>query len=99
MVYNIIYSKLAIDTLDTNIAYLKSNWPKKVSGHFLEKVENTISIIKGNPNFYANWNKNIKKAIVVKQITMFYTIKENTVEILLFWNNYQNPESLIKFIK
>lgn len=101
MDYKIIYSNLATETIDDNLNYLINNWPIKSSTKFLDKVDKTIILLLENPEFYPFWNasKNLRKAIIVKQITMFYEVKQDTIEILLFWNNYQNPEKLLKLIK
>jgi plasmid stabilization system protein ParE len=101
MGYKIIYSNLATKTIDDNLNYLINNWSIKSSAKFLDKVDKTIVLLLENPEFYPFWNtsNNIRKAIIVKQITLFYKVKENTIEILLFWNNYQNPEKLLKLIK
>jgi hypothetical protein len=100
MAYKIIYSNLAIETLNANVVYLKNRWPKRSLTKFVGNVNKTIELIKQNPEFFPIWKdeKNKRKALVFKQITMFYNIKKNTIEILLFWNNYQNPSTLIDLI-
>jgi len=101
MDYKIEYSNLATATLDSNIKYLLNNWPVSSSIKFLDKVEETILLINNNPEIFPKWNDNLnlRKAVIVKQITMFYNIKKDTIEILLFWNNYQNPNKLLDLIK
>ena len=101
MDYKIVYSNLVVFTLDSNLSYLKNNWPKISLLNFLDKEEKTINLIKNNPDFFPLWkeNLNIRKAIIVKQITLFYEVKNNIIEILLFWNNYQNPKKLIQLIQ
>ncbi len=101
MDYKIVYSNLAVFTLDSNLSYLQNNWPKISLLNFLDKEEKTIDLIKNNPTFFPLWkeNLNIRKAIIVKQITLFYEVKNNVIEILLFWNNYQNPKKLIQLIQ
>ena len=100
MDYKVIYSDLAIETLDKNMSYLKNNWSTKSAVNFLDKVEKTISLIGDNSHFFSLWREtNKRKAVTVKQITMFYEVKKETINILLFWNNYQNTDSIKALIK
>ena len=101
MAYKIEYQTLAETTYLNNITYLENNWPLSVLIKFIKKVESITELLKENPEMFSKWknNSSIRRVVIVSQITLFYQINKNTVEILLFWNNYQNPESLIKFIK
>lgn len=96
MVYKIKYSKLAIKTLDQNLLYLINNSLENSALKFINKVGEIVFLIAKNPKLYALWNSklNIRKVVIVSQITMFYKINENTIDIVLFWNNYQNLNKL-----
>ena len=96
MVYKIKYSKLAIESLDQNLLYLKNNWSENSMLKYINKVDEIISLIVNNPELYGLWKLNIRKVIIVPQITFFYKVHKNTIDVVLFWNNYQNPEKLIK---
>lgn len=96
MVYKIKYSKLAIKTLDQNLLYLINNSLENSALKFINKVDEIVFLIAKKPKLYALWNSklNIRKVVIVSQITMFYKINENTIDIVLFWNNYQNLNKL-----
>lgn len=36
----------------------------------------------------------VRKAIIVKQISLIYSHENNTVLLLNFWNSYQDPDRL-----
>ena len=101
MVYNVIHSDLAKLTFFENIKYLEENWSKQVILNFLRKVNKITKLIKNNPKIFPIWNekKNIRKVIIISQITMFYIVQEKTIDVVLFWNNYQNPKKLKELIR
>jgi len=99
MVYKIKYHKLGNSTFLDNLDYLEQNWSKKVISSYLDRIDKIIALIEINPEAFPKWrDSTIRKAVIVKQITMFYEIKEDTINILLFWNNYQNPSNLIELL-
>jgi len=99
MVYKIKYSNLSIITLNQNALFLNSNWSERSVIKFINKVDKIVLLIVNNPEIFPKWRSSaIRKLVIVKQITMFYEIKKDTINILLFWNNYQNPSNLIELL-
>ena len=96
--YNIISSELATKTYLQNIEYLEEFWSKKEVIRFIKKVDEVISIIKVVPETFKIYNSSIHQIEIVNQITLFYQIKNENVELLLFFNNYQNPQLLKKLL-
>lgn len=96
MAYKIIASNLANETYQLNITYLEEYWTKKEVVNFIKKVEDVVAILKISPETFQTWNKDaaIRKIEIVKQITLYYQINEAKVELLLFFNNYQDPQKL-----
>ncbi len=80
-----------------NIDYLLDKWSKKDARNFVEKVENSIESIKSTPLTYEMYDKkdfpNVRFIRVTKQITLYYTFHNQRIELLRFWNNYQNPQN------
>ena len=63
--------------------------------NFINAVDNHIILIQENPKLFALTDyQNVRSVLIVKQITLFYRIKNNTVELIRFWNNHQNPKRL-----
>jgi hypothetical protein len=96
MAYRIVYSSIAEKTFLQNIAYLEKEWTIKEVRNFLQKTQDILDILKSDPHIFSKWERNtsVFKVIVVKQITMFYAVEGQTISILLFWNNYQDPGKL-----
>jgi len=96
MAYKIINTAVAKKSFQQNIMYLKEDWTIKEVKNFILKTESIINLLKISPQTFQKWeyNSSVRKVLVVKQITLFYRINGETVEILLFWNNYKNPDYL-----
>ena len=57
----------------------------------MDKTDELIGLLeKGNVTFKPTDYKNTYQVPVVKQITLYYSVINNKVELLRFWNNYQD---------
>lgn len=66
-----------------------------VAVEFVEDVEITIELIKSNPDLYPlTDHKGVRKAVIRKQVTMFFEVSNQEIHVIRFWNNYQNPDRL-----
>ncbi len=68
-----------------------------ISSEFLDRVDEVVNIIKLTPEIYPLLNKNdqIRRCVVVKQITLYFrVVSADQIDLLTFWNNFQNPEFL-----
>ena len=74
-----------------NIEYLKTYWTDKEVLNFIEEVEYCIRLLKNeNIVFIGTDYKNTYRMVIIKQITLFYSIENNSINLLRFWNNYQD---------
>lgn len=98
--YKIIASPLAIETYQQNIDFLEKLWSENEVLQFISKVSDVITILKVSPQTFKKWEKdsNIHQIEIQKQITLYYQIDHNNVELLLFFNNYQDPSLLLKML-
>jgi len=94
--YEIIWSKTAETDYKKNIDFLLETWHKKQVLNFIDAVDRHLNLIRNNPKIFALTDYyNIRSVLIVKQIRLFYRISDNnTVELIRFWNNYQNPDRL-----
>lgn len=100
MMYKIIASPLAVETYQQNIDFLEKRWSENEVLQFISNVSDVISILKVSPQTFKKWEKdsNIHQIEIQKQITFYYQINNNNVELLLFFNNYQDPSLLLKIV-
>ena len=92
----IIWNDLAIRDYHENIDYLLRKWSEKEALIFINDVESVIFDLKqGNVEFKESGYSDIKQCVVCKQISLYYKhIESDTIELLRFWNNYQDNKKL-----
>lgn len=95
MVYDIIWSPKAKDTYYQILEYLAANWTNKEINDFISRTEEVLTFIAANPSQYIRSAKaGIHKSVLVKQVSLFYRVQPNAIELLLFWDNRQDPAKL-----
>jgi hypothetical protein len=98
MAYEIVWTKKGDESYKKNIKYLEENWSEKVIEDFLNKTNIRLALIAEYPFVAISTPKSnkLRKLLIVKQISCFYSINENKnrITIHLFWNNYQYPKKL-----
>ena len=89
-------SRNAQISLDEIIEYTKNNWGKSELHGLKKRIQNLFNVLQSNPcAFKIHENNNrIRKAMLLDDISVFYEINDNTVDVLLFWHNSRNPENL-----
>jgi hypothetical protein len=74
-----------------NIEYLENRWSRKEVLNFINEVDYSLSLLtKENINFTKSSYRNVYKMVIIKQITMYYSIDNETIYLLRFWNNHQD---------
>jgi plasmid stabilization system protein ParE len=75
----------------SNIEYLEREWSLSEVYNFIDKVDELTALLsENNVTFKPTLYKNTFQVPVVKQITLYYKIEDNTITLLRFWNNYQD---------
>lgn len=92
MALNIKWTKEAKDTFEKILIYLNEEWSVKEVENFISRTENILSIISQQPYLYkASAYKEIRQAVIGKQNSLFYLVKNDEVFLLTFWDTRQNP--------
>ncbi|QNL23063.1 type II toxin-antitoxin system RelE/ParE family toxin [Hyphobacterium sp. CCMP332] len=94
--YKILWTENALYELKETIIYMEKNWNEKVIQKFANKLDNTLELISRNPELYpvSGRKKDVRRAVIMKVNCLYYRKKKHTIEILSFFSNRQNPESL-----
>jgi plasmid stabilization system protein ParE len=92
----IVWSPLASKDYEENIEFLLQRWTTKEAIHFIEVTDSVLNIIEKVPmTFRSTGYKDIRAAVIVPQITLYYQLLDNgDVSLIRFWNNYQDPTKL-----
>ncbi|MGE0018971.1 MAG: type II toxin-antitoxin system RelE/ParE family toxin [Draconibacterium sp.] len=94
----IVWSAKAKITFFNVLDYLDKNWTKREINQFYNSTEVVLKAIKVNPGIFplSSKHKEIRKAIVDKNNSFFYTVDtyNRKIFLLTFFDNRQNPEKL-----
>ena len=91
--YRIFWTEHASSELDQTIQYLQTEFSAKEISKLLIKLEETLELISINPKIFPISDKRgIHKVILSKYNSMYYREINNSVEILSFFSNRQNPK-------
>ena len=88
---NVKWTLLSKEDYFKNIEYLEIYWTEKEVVNFIEEVDYCINLLANeNVIFTKSDFDDVYKMIVIKQITLYYSINDNTIFLMRFWNNYQD---------
>ncbi len=74
-----------------NIEYLENHWSEKEVLNFINEIDYSLNLLaKENVTFIKSDYVNVYKMVIIKQITIYYSIENETIYLLRFWNNYQD---------
>ncbi len=94
--YKILWTYHALKELEKTIDYLEGNFSSKELEKLSKKIESIVNLISHNPALFSKSDKSgIYRVTVLKLNTMYYRIHGDTIEILSFFSNRQNPQRRI----
>lgn len=80
--YSIIWSPTAQISYFKILEYLDENWTHKE--------------LEANPLLYPySKESDTHKCVVVKQVSLFYRVRNNDIELLVFWDTRQDPAKIV----
>ena len=92
--YKIFWTDFALSELEKTIEYLEENWSERELRNLALEIEETLTLLSHNPNLFqvSDIKKEIRRVVVAKHNTLYYRVKNNTIEILSFFSNRQSPK-------
>ena len=94
----ILWTSLAREDYYEILIFLKESYGEKSVVKFYNKIEKELSLIKSFPKIYpkSNFNENIRRIVIVKQVSLYYYIDDlkNEIIILRLYSNKRNPRNL-----
>ena len=90
MACKISWTLRAGKTYEANINYLEQFWTEKEIAHLLRWLRRNLTISRSKKD------SNIRFTLVHRRVALIYRFKPRTneIELLVFWNTYQNPRKL-----
>ena len=94
MALTIYWSKSADKKFDKIITYLEEEWGETVTTAFVKKVYDFLDILVEFPEIGSleHTERNIRGFVIVRQLTLFYKIQGDSIILLNFFDNRQNPK-------
>lgn len=92
--YKIFWTDFALSELEKTIEYLEENWTERELQNLAFEIEETLNLLSHNPNLFqaSEIKKEIRRVVVAKHSTLYYRVKDNSIEIISFFSNRQNPK-------
>jgi plasmid stabilization system protein ParE len=92
--FSILWTDHALSELEEIIAFLETHWTERELRNLAKEIEKTIDLLSRNPLLFQSSDINItvRRVIVAKKNTLYYRINGNTIEVLSFFSNRQNPQ-------
>ena len=91
--YRILWTDHALNELKGTIEYLEINFSKKELKRLAQKIESITELISQNPKLFPKSDKkDVFRVTILKFNTMYYRVQGDTIEILSFFSNRQNPK-------
>lgn len=94
--FKIIWSPKAQKSYVQITDFILEKWSYKEVKKFNDVTSSTILKIAQNTKLFiaSKQKKNIRKGFISKHTSLLYKIKPDTIELLFFWDNRQNPKKL-----
>jgi len=89
----IYYTPRSLETLVAVSEFILLKFGKKSADKFILKAEKTISLIAKQPFMYkaSIIDENVRIGLITPQCSLFYYVDENSIRLLFFWDNRQEP--------
>jgi len=96
MDYKIHWTRESIRNLEQILDYLINKWTQREVDNFKQKLSEQLDLIADNPYMFpiSRYNGRLRKAVLSKQTTVYYEVKENTIYIAYQFVNRQDSNKL-----
>lgn len=91
--FTITVSETALETFDAVRDQIFHRFGSKAMKDFERNTQKVLAAIAKSPFIYkqTEFDINVRRALIKKRTSVFYQIKVNSIEILFFWDNRQDP--------
>jgi plasmid stabilization system protein ParE len=95
MALKVKWSKYADQSFDQILNYLEAEWGENVTRAFVRRTYEFLDLLAEFPEVGSmeNTEKQIRGFVLIKQITVFYIRKDDSIILLNFYDNRQKPIS------
>ena len=93
MSLNIFYTPRSQETLQSVYNFISLKFGIRSANKFALKAEKAIALIAEQPYMFkaSSLDENIRVGLITKQCSLFYQVTENSINLLFFYDNRQEP--------
>lgn len=90
--YKIFWTFEALNNLETILKYLSNSWTQREVENFKNRLSKQIRLIQQNPYLFpvSRYNSRLRKAVLSKQLTIFYEMSGQIIYLVYLFNNQQD---------
>jgi addiction module RelE/StbE family toxin len=90
------WTEEATKNLENIIVYLETNWTTKELKKFFQKLEKQLLLLSIFPEAYplSQKKKSIHQCVLTKNLTIYYTVKDDSLVLLSLFDTRQDPAKL-----
>lgn len=94
--YKIYWTAEAINNLESILSYLGDFWTQREIENFKTKLSKQLNLIQQNPFLFpvSSYNPRLRKAVLSKQIIVFYEVSEKRVYLIYLFNTKKDSGNL-----
>jgi len=94
--YKVIWSQEAYKNLEAIINYFEARWTQHELRKFVVKLEKRIILITQRPQIFplTHSRGNIRRSVLSKQTTIYYKVRQMSIEIVSLFDTRQDPDKL-----
>ena len=98
MALKIKWSKYADQSFDQILEYLQTEWGDSVTRAFVRRTYDFLDLLAEFPEIGSleNSGKQIRGFVLIKQVTVFYVRKDDSIILLNFYDNRRSARSKAK---
>jgi len=94
MSFTIFWTTEARQSYQGILEYLQEKWTEREIKNFIQRTDDVLAFIKENPSIYQHIKPHTFKAVLSRQVTLYYKLEESRVVLEYFWDTRQDPEKL-----
>ena len=97
----VVLTQVAEIQLNNTIEYIEISFGKSAKLKFTNKLENIVNIIKEYPKTFpiSKYKNGVRRCVLSKQSTIYYKSSEEKITILAVFDNKQDPNKILEYIK
>ncbi|MEQ8239274.1 MAG: type II toxin-antitoxin system RelE/ParE family toxin [Cyclobacteriaceae bacterium] len=92
----VLWTETAKKPLQENSDFILERWNSDINDDFVEQLEYRINQLQKNPELGSTFqNTQIRKLVIHKTVSLFYTNTTKYIKLLVIWDNRQDSDQLL----